>query len=121
MKFSVAIAVITAFAAPALAASDASTTVTVSPCPSSTASVNDMVTRTPVALPSQSTPCPTLSTVKTNGTTVTMSYPGAGSPGTGSSSTASATPSSFTGAAISNKAATGGVFAAAFGLAAFIL
>ncbi|KAH7053426.1 hypothetical protein B0J12DRAFT_698610 [Macrophomina phaseolina] len=121
MKFSTAVAIIATFTTPACAMQSASTTVTVSPCPSNTASVNDVVTRTPVAMPSQNTPCPTLQVVTTNGTTVTMSHPGAGSPGAGSSSTASSTPPAFTGAAVNNKVTTGGVLAAAFGLAAFIL
>ncbi|EOD44442.1 hypothetical protein GTA08_BOTSDO08573 [Neofusicoccum parvum] len=124
MKFSLAAAVIAAVAAPALAAHEASTTVTISPCPSSTASVADIVTRSPVPMASQSTPCPTLHTVMTNGTTVTMSHAGAGTPGstgTDGSSTASATPSSFTGAAANNHAAFGGAVAAALGFAVFVL
>ncbi|OJD33917.1 major larval glue protein [Diplodia corticola] len=112
--------IIAAAAAPALAASNASTTVMVTPCASSTASVNDIVTRTPVMMASQSTPCPTLSIVKTNGTTITMSHDGSGS-GSGSGSSATTTPASYTGAAVANNAGLSGAVAAAFGLAAFIL
>ncbi|KAL1644177.1 hypothetical protein SLS58_004457 [Diplodia intermedia] len=97
--------IIAAVAAPALAA---------------TASMNDIVTRTPVEMPSQSTPCPTLSIVKTNGTLITMSHDGSGMDA-GSTPTMSTPGASYTGAAVANSAGLSGAVAAAFGLAAFIL
>ena len=107
-----------------------STTLTVSPPPSSTSSENDIVSRTDPAGPT--TPCATLYVVKSNGT-VTLTpggmgpKPGASGAGTGSAassgyvaSTATPIPSSFEGSASNGVAVSGGLFMA-IGMAALLL
>ncbi|KAF2092145.1 hypothetical protein K490DRAFT_61592 [Saccharata proteae CBS 121410] len=111
MKFTLAVVAAAAFAVPAFAMGE-TTTVTAPPCPSTTASVNDIVTRSPVAAASAGTPCPTFSTIKASGAAMT---PGAMNP----MGTPMATPTQYTGAA--NKASAGGALLVAAGFAAYIL